>query len=396
MGNKSARAPEADSHPSEERAPTQEELSYFQMAKIGYEQLVHAIIRPPRCQYSLRHLGPPNFSFCGRQIRRRDFELHNMRDMLLSCSLWEPENRDRESMPCVIYMHGNSSARVEALPQLTLALALGCTFLAFDFAGSGLSEGQYVSLGFFERDDLQVVIEYLRGTGTTSSIALWGRSMGAATALMHGERDPSIGAMILDSAFADLTMLAESMVEKGKEQGYSVPSFVVKLAIRFIRSSVLKIAHFDIKELSPIRHVANCYIPALFVAGGGDNFVPPTHSQLLHDGYSGEKSIHVVDGDHNTPRPADFFEIAAVFLITALSIPESKISQEGLACAGNGMGAWTVGKRLARVQSMAPMSSNVVTGEPMSKSTSNNTDGHNVSFDELLAISLMVMFLMST
>ena len=42
-------------------------------------------------------------------------------------------------------------------------------------------------------------------TGTVSTIALWGRSMGAATALMHGERDPSIAGMVLDSAFADLT-----------------------------------------------------------------------------------------------------------------------------------------------------------------------------------------------
>lgn len=35
-----------------------------------------------------------------------------------------------------------------------------------------------------------------RATGKVSSIALWGRSMGAATALMHGERDPSIAAMV--------------------------------------------------------------------------------------------------------------------------------------------------------------------------------------------------------
>ena len=36
------------------------------------------------------------------------------------------------------------------------ALSLGATFLAFDFAGSGLSDGEYVSLGAYERDDLQV------------------------------------------------------------------------------------------------------------------------------------------------------------------------------------------------------------------------------------------------
>jgi hypothetical protein len=39
--------------------------------------------------------------------------------------------------------------------------------------------------------------------------------MGAATSLLHVERDPSIAGMILDSAFADLVMLAEEMVDKG-------------------------------------------------------------------------------------------------------------------------------------------------------------------------------------
>lgn len=53
-------------------------------------------------------------------------------------------------------MHGNSSARVEAIPQLSLALSLGATLVAFDFAGSGLSEGEYVSLGYYERDDVKV------------------------------------------------------------------------------------------------------------------------------------------------------------------------------------------------------------------------------------------------
>lgn len=53
-------------------------------------------------------------------------------------------------------MHGNSSARLEALPQLTLALSLGATLVAFDFSGSGLSGGEYVSLGYYEKDDVKV------------------------------------------------------------------------------------------------------------------------------------------------------------------------------------------------------------------------------------------------
>lgn len=101
--------------------------------------------------------------------------------------------------------------------------------------------------------------------------------MGAATALLHGERDPSIAGMILDSAFADLQMLAEEMVEKGRQSGLVAPSFIVKIAIRMIRGSVLKTAAFDIRQLSPIEHADRCFIPSMFVAAAGDEFVPPHH-----------------------------------------------------------------------------------------------------------------------
>lgn len=325
MGNRSSKN---ENGAEQERQETTEErekpMSYWSMMKQGYQDLVSAIIRPPRCQYDISHLGPKIFDFCGKTFHRKDFELTNPRTHTLVCSIWEPapQHRCNNILPCVIYMHGNSSARLEALPQLALVLSLGATLLSFDFSGSGLSDGEYVSLGAFEKDDLKCVIEYLRSTGTTSTIALWGRSMGAATALLHGERDPSIAGMILDSSFADLHMLAEEMVEKGRQHGLYAPGFVVKLAIRFIRSSVQKTAKFDIKALCPIEHADRCYIPALFVAAEGDEFVPPHHSQLIYQKYAGDKNVILVDGDHNSARPRFLFDSASIFLINCLQVPE--------------------------------------------------------------------------
>ena len=119
--------------------------------------------------------------------------------------------------------------------------------------------------------------------------------MGAATSLLHGERDPSIAGMVLDSSFADLTMLAEEMVEKGRQHGLFAPNFIVKIAIRFIRSTILKTADFDIKTLSPIEHADKCYIPALFVAAEGDAFVPPHHRSVFIDPQSHTFSFNIID-----------------------------------------------------------------------------------------------------
>ena len=250
-----------------------QEMSYVQMAKAGYQELVNAIIRPPRAEYKEEALGPPAFSFCGRRFTRTDFALVTKRGMALQCSHWEPVERHSARIPVVIYMHGNSSARVEVLPQLSYLLSLGLAVFSFDFAGSGKSDGEYVSLGYYEREDLMCVIAHLRATDVVSTIALWGRSMGAATSLMHAHRDPSIACMILDSPFADLKQLCEEMVDKAKEQGINVPNFVTSIAIRMIRGSVKKQADFDILDICPIAHADRSFVPALFVHGEHDDFV---------------------------------------------------------------------------------------------------------------------------
>jgi len=141
--------------------------------------------------------------------------------------------------------------------------------------------------------------------------------------LMHGDRDPSIACMILDSPFADLTQLAEEMVEKGREQGINVPNFIVSVAIRMIRGSVKKQANFDIRQISPIAHSDKCFIPALFVAGEHDDFINKRHSEAIHARYAGDKNLIVVEGDHNSPRPKFMFDSVSIFLQTCLQIPNA-------------------------------------------------------------------------
>jgi pimeloyl-ACP methyl ester carboxylesterase len=266
-------------------------------------------------------LGPPAFNFCQKRFTRTDFTLRTKRGYNLECSHWEPIDRTADRIPVVIYMHGNSSARLEVIPQLSYLLSLGVAVFSFDFAGSGKSDGEYVSLGYYEREDLSCIVAHLRSTNVVSTIALWGRSMGAATALMFGDRDPSIACMILDSPFADLTQLCEEMVEKAREQGVVVPGIVASLAIRLIQSSVKKQAGFNIKNISPIAHADKCFIPVLFIAGEHDDFIKKHHSEALHAKYAGDKNLIIVEGDHNSPRPKFLFDSATIFLQTCMQIP---------------------------------------------------------------------------
>jgi len=316
--------------------------SYYAQAKEAYEQVICAIIRPPRCQYEVRQLGPHTFDFVGQKFKRTDLTLRNSRGMAIACSHWEPVVRSQAQLPCVIYLHGNASARLEALPLLSLVLSMGATLFSLDFCGSGHSEGDWVSLGAFEKDDLDAVVQHLRIPGQgTSTIALWGRSMGAATALMYAERDPSIAGMVLDSPFASLEQLAEELVEKGREQGVYAPSVLVSIALRFIRSSVLDRAKFDIRDLSPLKAAKSCFVPSLFVAASGDAFIAPHHSKCLHDAcVSDGKNLILVDGDHNSKRPVFMFDSVSIFLQAYLQIREEAMLPDGMQFAASQEMPW--------------------------------------------------------
>ncbi|KAH7546971.1 hypothetical protein FEM48_Zijuj01G0257600 [Ziziphus jujuba var. spinosa] len=74
-----------------------------------------------------------------------------------------------------------SGCRADANEAAVILLPSNITVFTLDFSGSGLSDGDYVSLGWHERDDLKVVVSYLRSNKQISRIGLWGRSMGAVT-----------------------------------------------------------------------------------------------------------------------------------------------------------------------------------------------------------------------
>jgi len=104
-------------------------------------QLVNAIIRPPRAEYEIEQLGPSSFVFCKKRFQRHDLVLVNQRGLAMQCSHWEPVERPAEALPCVVFVHGNSSARLEGINQLSLCIAFGATLFAFDCAGSGKARG---------------------------------------------------------------------------------------------------------------------------------------------------------------------------------------------------------------------------------------------------------------
>ena len=137
----------------------------------NFSTLWKSFVRPPRQNYKDSDLGkliifylkgPRDVYFTNYVSRRHDFQLKNKRNLNIKCTLYEPvkinalqKNEDiQKPFPCVIYCHCNSGGRVEAFYNLKTLLSRGIGLFALDFAGSGHSDGEYISLGKYEVDDV--------------------------------------------------------------------------------------------------------------------------------------------------------------------------------------------------------------------------------------------------
>ena len=269
----------------------------------SYDDLWKALIRPNRDIYKKEDLGPMKFEINDKCYKRTDLELINKKSQKIMCSFWEPFDEERESplLPCVIYLHGNSSSRCEAYQDISYLLNRNITVFAFDFCGCGQSDGEYISLGYYEKKDVHCVVEYLLKSKKVSKIGLWGRSMGAVTAIMYANEHPSlIDAMVLDSGFYSLKILINELIFSK----IKLPKFIFDKLLNMVKESVKEKAHFDLDTIEPYIFAKNCLVPAFFCHGNEDDFVLPHHSQDLFNEYKGkDKYIEFAKGGHNSSRP---------------------------------------------------------------------------------------------
>ena len=281
---------------------TKEKETELPKPKISYETLWKIIIRPERLIYELKDLGPSEFSFIGRKYTRKDYNLISSEGYLMKCSFFEPEIsfRPKKIMPVIIYLHGNSSSRLEGIGMLREILKRDINLFVFDFPGCGLSEGEFISLGYHESRDVKIIVDFIEKIPGVGAIGLWGRSMGAATTMIYAHKDERIKAIVMDSPFADFNILARESVLKE----IKLPNFLIQGALKIVRMTIKKKNDLDIEKLKPIDSAPKTFQPVIFIHANNDELINSHHSTMLFNAYAGKnKEFKKVVGNHNSKRP---------------------------------------------------------------------------------------------
>lgn len=272
------------------------------------------IIRPNRNTYSIRELGDKIFTYANMQFKRIDFNRHikNKRNEYLSSSLWCPLQMDSKSLslsPCIVYCHGNGGNKIDII-EIFQYLLYDFNIFSFDFSGAGNSEGKYVTLGYFEKNDVESVVHFLNKELNISKIILYGRSMGAVSALRC--RAPVIG-LVLDSPFCDFEKLCDDVL--GNK--FFLPGIVRRMLIKSGRERIIEKANFDICDFKPFMDARNITVPTILIHGKQDAFVPIEHGRTIYKNISTKicKKMLEVEGGHNDERGNDVIEVVREFIL---------------------------------------------------------------------------------
>lgn len=190
---------------------------------------------------------------------------------------------------------------MESLSFLEVFISNDFSLASFDFSGCGLSEGEFITLGLNESLDLDIVVKHINKEFKLDVVGLWGRSMGAVTALIYSQKLFEGKFMVIDSPFCNLKKLIEEIASKKT----GLPKVLLSGLISMINNSIKKKANFELGQINVLKNIQNCKQFCCILASDDDKFVDIKNAEIIYDLYPKRKKFIKVTGDHNEARRSE-------------------------------------------------------------------------------------------
>ncbi len=194
----------------------------------------------------------------------------------------------------VVMIHGVTKNRTDVLRAAITLRQAGFNVALLDGRGHGHSEGTHITYGFYERRDIETLIDWLIANKNIAKerIGLAGESMGAAIALQVAAHNEWIRCVWADSPFASLSRVSNEFIQSAT----GLPS----AALIPLMWSAKRVANyrgkFDIEAIEPGRLAAQIKCPVFLVHGTADQLISVAHSKEIYNALTIEKELWIVEG----------------------------------------------------------------------------------------------------
>ena len=240
---------------------------------VGVTLLLMALtlLRPPRmtdgkATLVLRRVSPGDL---GLNFEETRFDVRDPRTKrTLPIAAWWIAH-PRAHGKCVVLIHGYADGKVGAIAWAPMWHALGYNILAIDLRAHGYSGGTFSTAGYFERHDVNQVLDQLLAERPDEArqLVLFGVSLGAAVALATAQLRDDVDALVLECPYANYL----HGVDAHAAVMQTPLSSFVPLAYRIAQR--ISGARFD--DVKPADLLARVTTPTMVIEADADPFVPP-------------------------------------------------------------------------------------------------------------------------
>jgi pimeloyl-ACP methyl ester carboxylesterase len=182
----------------------------------------------------------------------------------------------------VIYLHGVADNRASGAGVMTRFRKRGFDVVAYDSRAHGESGGDACTYGYFEKLDLQRVMDTV-GPGP---VVLIGSSLGGSVALQLAASDRRISAVVAAETFSDLRTVATERAPFFLKPGLLVRAFGI----------VEQNGRLQIDAVSPAKAAPSITAPVLLIHGAADVDTPPDHTRRVFEALTCPKKMILVPG----------------------------------------------------------------------------------------------------
>jgi fermentation-respiration switch protein FrsA (DUF1100 family) len=189
----------------------------------------------------------------------------------------------------LILCHGHAGSLDPDLKYVPDLQQHGYNVLQFDFRAHSRSEGQRVSMGYYERLDLLGAVDYMQARGIERAGVL-GFSMGGAVAISTAARCPAIAAVVSDGGFARIrSALRAGIQERGLPRPLAALLAPVATRIAGWRLGC------DLDAADPLRWIGDISPrPVMLIHAGQDIFVPQAEIEALYAAAGNPRELWIV------------------------------------------------------------------------------------------------------
>ncbi len=191
----------------------------------------------------------------------------------------------------LLAVHGYTGRRSNMVSYAPMYAQRGFHVLTPDMRSHGDSEGNYIGMGWLDRKDMLLWIDWIVRRDPQARIVLHGVSMGGATVMMTaGESLPAqVAAAVEDCGY---TSVWDEFADELKYL-FHLPKFPVLHTASVIARFR---AGYSFREASSLNQIRKTEIPVMFIHGSEDNFVRADMVYPLYEACPTKKAIYVAQG----------------------------------------------------------------------------------------------------